>query len=307
MSCGHDVSRQKADRRGPTRALFLTLLLTAGFAVVEIVGGLFANSLAVLADAGHMIGDVSALGISMFAMWMASKPHTRRRTFGFHRTEVLAALLNGGTLVAIAAAICWHAVRRLTTPPEIASGLMMIVAVVGLVVNLSGMWLLGRHRHENLNVQGAFLHILGDALGSVGVLGAAAIIALTGWTPIDAWMSIVISVFIVVAGLRLVKQSVSILLESSPRHLGADELRASLLTVPGIEGIHDLHIWMVTPKFVSLSCHAQLGPGAESDDVLRRARAMLAERYRIDHVTIQPEKTPLCEGVKHCCMKEHRS
>jgi len=225
---------------------------------------------------------------------------------GFHRTEVLAALLNGTTLAAIAFVVCWQAIERLRTPPEIDSGPMIVIAVIGLLVNIGGMWLLGRHRHENLNIQGAFLHILGDALGSVGVLGAAAVITFTGWTPIDAWLSIILSIVILVAGLRLGRESISVLLESSPRHLGADELHTSLLTVPGIEAVHDLHVWMVTPGFVSLSCHAKLSSGAENDEVLRRARAMLTENYRIGHITIQLENNPpLCGDEEYCCTGDH--
>lgn len=282
-------------------------LLTSGFMFAELVGGLVANSLSLVADAGHMVSDAAALGLGLVAMWMASHPHTERRTFGFHRAEILAALANGSLLVAIAILVTWRSILRLRTPQEIESGLMLIVAVIGLAVNLLGMKLLGAHRHENLNVRGAFLHILGDALGSVGVIGAGLVIRFTGWTPIDSLVSIFIAALILVSGARLVRETISVLLESSPRHLDAEAVRRDLISIDGVRDVHDLHIWTVTSGFVSLSCHCEITKSDLADDVLRHATTLLRERYDIRHVTIQPETSQIHEELEHCCRDQHEA
>ena len=291
---------------GSRRAMVIALILTSTFIVVEVIGGILANSLALLADAGHMVSDAAALALSVFAIWMASHPHTEQRTFGFHRAEILAALVNGSALLFIASFITWKAIERLREAPQIASTPMMVVAVSGLIINLTAAWVLGHRREQSLNVRGAFLHVLSDALGSVGVILAAGAIALTGWTAADAIVSILISMLILAAGWRLVRETVSVLLEITPRHVDAQQVRADLETVPGVEGVHDLHIWTVTSGFVSLSCHAQLASDSEADDVLRRATAMLRRRYEISHVTIQPETSVVHEDREHCCLDEHR-
>ncbi|MFQ5788965.1 MAG: cation diffusion facilitator family transporter [Acidobacteriota bacterium] len=312
MTARVDVTRKHVhhqelqDGNGPRRAMLIALALISGFIVVEVVGGILANSLALLADAGHMVSDAAALGLSVFAMWMATRPHTVRRTFGFHRAEILAGLVNGSGLVIIAFAVIWHAAERLREPPEIASGPMLAVATGGLVVNLVAMRILGDHHQHNLNVRGAFLHVLSDTLASVGVILAAAVIAVTGWTSVDGLVSIFISALILVAGLRLVRETVSVLLESSPRHLDTERLHADLEAVPGIREVHDLHVWTVTSGFVSLSCHAALAADSVADDVLRQATAMLRERYNIRHATIQPEKSVIHEASGSCCLDEHR-
>ena len=297
-------SESGADRR---RAMLLAFLLTAGFMVAELVGGILANSLSLIADAGHMLTDAAALGLGLGAMWVASRPHTGRRTFGLHRAEILAALANGSLLVTIAVFVAWQAFERLGTFPEVEGGPMLVIAVVGLAINLVAMHILGGHRHDNLNVRGAFLHVLGDALGSVGVIVAALVIRFTGWTPIDALMSLLISVLILVSGWRLVRETVSVLLESTPRHLDTETLHRDLASIPGVRGVHDLHIWTVASGFVSLSCHAEVVSSEVADDVLRRATALLRDRYAIHHVTIQPETTTIHEELEHCCPDEHAS
>jgi cobalt-zinc-cadmium efflux system protein len=285
--------------------MLVAFVLTAGFMVAELVGGILANSLALVADAGHMMTDAAALGLGLAAMWVASHPHTGRRTFGLHRAEILAALANGSLLVTIAAFVAWRAFERLGTSPDVESGPMLVIAVLGLVVNLVSMQVLGGHRHDNLNVKGAFLHVLGDALGSLGVIVAALVIRFSGWTPIDAIMSLLISALILVSGWRLVRETISVLLESSPRHLDTEALHRDLLAVPGIRDVHDLHIWTVTSGFVSLSCHAEVVSSDVADDVLRRATALLRDRYGIRHVTIQPETTTIHEELDHCCPDDH--
>jgi cobalt-zinc-cadmium efflux system protein len=280
-------------------------LLTSSFMVAELIGGILANSLALVADAGHMVSDAAALGLGLFAMWVASHPHTERRTFGFHRAEILAALVNGTLLMGIALFVAWKALVRIRAPQEIESTLMLVVAFIGLGVNLFALHILGGHRHGSLNVRGAFLHVLGDALGSAGVIVAGLVIRFTGWTPIDSLVSLFIAVLILASGWRLVRETISVLLESSPRHLDSDALRRDLLAIPGVKDVHDLHVWTVTSGFVSLSCHCEIAASELADDVLRRATTLLRERYGIRHVTIQPETSQIHEELEHCCSGEH--
>jgi cobalt-zinc-cadmium efflux system protein len=284
-----------------------SFLLTAGFMLAELVGGILSNSLALVADAGHMASDTVALGLGLVAMWMASHPHTERRTFGFHRAEILAALANGSLLMALSILVIWQAVARLSQPQEIESGLMLLVAVAGLLVNVVALHILGGHRHGSLNVKSAFLHVFGDAIGSAGVIAAGLTIRFTGWTPIDSIVSIGIALLILWSGFGLVRETVSVLLESSPRHLDPDALRRDLLSLEGVLDVHDLHIWTVTSGFVSLSCHCEVASSEMADDVLRRATSLLHERYGIRHVTIQPETSRIHEELEHCCHDPHES
>ncbi len=285
--------------------MVLVFFLTAGFMVAELVGGLLANSLALIADAGHMASDAAARGLGLAAMWIASHPHTERRTFGFHRAEILAALANGSLLMAMSILVVWHAVVRFSNPQPIESGLMLVVAVFGLAVNVVALQVLGGHRHHNLNVRGAFLHVVGDAVGSAGVIAAGLVIRYTGWTPIDSIVSVGIALLILWSGFGLVRETVSVLLESSPPHLDADALRRDLLALDGVRDVHDLHIWTVTSGFVSLSCHCEVDSSEVADDVLRRATAILRERYGIRHVTIQPETSQIHDELEHCCPDRH--
>lgn len=291
--------------RGTRRAMVLAFLLTSGFMAAELVGGMLANSLALIADAGHMVSDAAALGLGLFAMWAASHPHTERRTFGFHRAEILAALVNGLLLVGIALFVSYHAVGRLGEAQEVASGPVLIIAALGLVVNVVALRVLGGHRHANLNVRGAFLHVLGDALGSIGVLISGVVIRFTGWTPVDAIASLFIAALILVAGWRLVREAISVLLESSPRHLDTDALRRDLIAIEGVRDVHDLHVWTVTSGFVSLSAHAEVTSSDIADEVLRAATMLLRERYGIRHVTIQPETSQIHDELEHCCLGDH--
>jgi len=292
---------------GTPRAMVLAFLLTSTIMVVELVGGVWANSLALIADAGHMVSDAAALGLGLFAMWIASRPHTGRRTFGFHRAEILAALANGTLLIAIAFSIAYHAFGRLREAPAIASGPVLVIAAVGLIVNLVALRILDTHRHGSLNVRGAFLHVVGDALGSVGVLVSGAVIHWTGWTRIDAIVGVFIAALIVVSGYRLVRETVSVLLESSPSGIDTDAVRRDLTEIEGVRDVHDLHVWMVTSGFVSLSAHAEVTSSDIADDVLRRATTLLRERYGIRHVTIQPETTQIHDELEHCCLGDHQA
>jgi cobalt-zinc-cadmium efflux system protein len=238
-------------------------------------------------------------------MWVASHPHTERRTFGFHRAEILAALVNGSMLVGIALFVGYHAIGRLREAQEVASGPVLVIAAVGLVVNLVAMHVLGGHSHDNLNVRGAFFHVLSDALGSIGVLVSGLVIRFTGWTPIDAIVGLLIGVLVLASGWRLVRETVSVLLESSPRNLDTDALRRDLTEIEGVRDVHDLHVWTVTSGFVSLSAHAEVTSSDIADDVLRRATVLLRERYGIRHVTIQPETSQIHDELEHCCLGDH--
>lgn len=297
---GHPPSKRKT-----RRAMKIAFLVTSVFMLAELVGGILANSLALVADAGHMVTDAAALGLGLAAMWVASHPHTERRTFGFHRAEILAALVNGSVLVAIALFVSWRALERLQVAQEVESGLMLVIAVIGLVVNLTVLRILGTHQHGNLNIRGAFLHVLGDAVGSAGVVVAGIVIRWTGWTPIDAIVSLFIAALILVSGFRLVRETVSVLLESSPRHLDPDAVRRDLVDIPGVRDVHDLHVWTVTSGFISLSCHCEVESSELADDVLRAATSLLRDRYGIRHVTIQPETSRIHDELEHCCLDEH--
>ena len=272
-------------------ALGAALVCTLTIAVAEFVGGIWANSLALQGDAGHMLSDTAALGVSFLAAWLATRPMTARRTFGFHRAEVLAALLNSIFLLGIAGWVGIRAVGRLGHTHDVQAIPVLIIAIVGLVVNLVALRLLGHHQHSNLNIRGAFLHVLGDTLGSAGVIVSALVIWFTGWTTVDALVSLGITALLLLSGGRLLRDSVSVLMLTTPAEVDADAVREGLLALPGIRGIHDLHIWTVNSGFVSLSCHADIEEDTAPDVILKSATALLRDRFGIRHVTIQPEAT----------------
>ena len=275
--------------RGPqSRRLWIVLGLTAAFMVAEVVGGVLSNSLALLADSGHMLADVGALALSLIAMRMALHPPSPDRTFGYVRMEILAALVNGATLLLVSGWIVWEAWGRLGAPQEVDGPLMMAVAGVGLIVNVVGAGLLHSHAHENLNVRGAYLHVLGDLLGSIGAIGAGALILLTGWTPIDAIVSIAIAGLIVLGAWRLVKEATGVLLEMVPAHVDMEDVLEDLQSIPNVHNVHDLHVWTLTSGFVALSGHAVLDDPTHHQRVLDEIRARM-ERRGIGHVTFQLE------------------
>jgi cobalt-zinc-cadmium efflux system protein len=289
---GHNhASPGLAGRNNPaaTRRLGLVLGITAGYAMAELVGGWLSNSLALLADAGHMLTDIMALALAWLAAWTARRPPDPSRTYGYKRVEILAALFNGVALVVIALFIFLEAAKRFTNPPEVAFGLMAAVAAGGLVVNIVGARLLHGHQH-GMNVRAAYLHVLGDLLGSIGTLVAAAAIGLFGWYWADPAISIVIGAVIVFGAIRLVLDSVNVLLEGAPAHLNTEEVRVCLTGLEGVADVHDLHLWSLggtdTPL---LSAHLLMDGTLTSDRVLRRATRELRERFGIDHATLQLE------------------
>jgi cobalt-zinc-cadmium efflux system protein len=271
-----------------TRPLATVLALTAGYAVVELIGGWLTNSLALLADAGHMLTDVLALALALLAAWSARRPPDESRTYGYQRVEILTALLNGVALTVIAVFILIEAWERLMQPPAVEPLGMAGIAAGGLLVNLVGAVLLRRHRH-GMNVRAAYLHVLGDLLGSIGTLAAAALVGLYGWLWADPAVSAVIGAIIVWGAVRLVLDSVHVLLEGTPAHLDATEVRAVLAGLAGVSGVHDLHLWSLGGESPLLTAHLVLDHSRAAPEVLRAATAALRERFGIDHATLQLE------------------
>ena len=288
-------------------ALTIALVLTSAFLVVEAVGGVLTGSLALVSDAGHMLSDAGALALSLLAVWLASRPHTHRRTYGYHRAEIVAALANGVILAALAVYLFIEAVGRLSDPPDVDSVPMLAIACVGLAVNLVSGGILARAGDGSLNVRSAFWHVAGDALGSVGAIVAGVVMVATGWYLADPLISIGIAALILLSGLRITREALSIVLESAPRHLNIDEIRQDLLALPSVTDVHDLHVWTITSGFVALSAHVRIGQGADPAALVRDASALLADRYDIHHVTVQPESEPVHAGASlgACCLGEH--
>ena len=291
---GHGHLREGASTRG----LRWALALTAGFLVVEVVGAFAANSLALLADAGHMLTDVAALALSLFVAWISRKPATPQKTFGYWRWEILAAFLNGAALLLVSVGIVWEAVERLREPEPLASGLMMAVAAAGLVVNLISARLLHEGSASSLNVRGAYLHVLSDLLGSVAAIVAAIVVQSTGLLVADPIASIVMTVLVVRASWRLVRESVDILLESTPASVPLASVRTQLAAIPGIESVHDLHVWTVTSGVIAMSVHAVVRDPERHQHVLEHVHDAM-KLFGIQHVTVQLERREMYERETH--------
>jgi cobalt-zinc-cadmium efflux system protein len=286
-------SREGANAR-VTGALRTALILTSAFMVAEVVGGLMSNSLALLADAGHMLTDVGALAFSLFVSWLARQPATPKRTYGYLRFEILAALLNGATLLAVSAAIIWEAIGRLSAPEPIATGVMLWVAVAGLIVNIISARLLHGSADHSLNVRGAYLHVISDLLGSVAAIAAALLVRYFGWAIADPIASILMTALIVRGSWKLVRESVDILLESTPSHIDVAEVRRRLEAIEDVESVHDLHVWTLTSGVVALSAHAVVREAAVHQKALEEMTAQAAA-MGINHTTIQVEKRELAD------------
>lgn len=282
-------------RAQDARALGWASVLTAIFLVVELVGGYVTNSLALLSDAAHMFTDVAALGLGMFALRMASRPATERNTYGYHRAEILAALLNGVTLCLAVAWIFHEAYERLWQPPEVRSVGLIVVALGGLAVNIVCARLLAPHREGSLNLRAAFLHVLADLLGSVGAIIAGIVMMWTGWYAADAVAAFFIGSLVLVSSWNLIREAVDILMEAVPSHISLDELRGDLERVNGTETVHDLHVWTLTTGRYALSAHAVIDGSVDGESVLESMRQLLASRFNVEHVTIQLERVRPCE------------
>jgi cobalt-zinc-cadmium efflux system protein len=269
------------------RVLGVVLALTLSFTVVEVVGGLLTGSLALLADAAHMLSDNLAITIALVAVWLAGRPSTPERSFGYQRAEILAALANGVILVALAIWIFVEAWGRLSDPPEVLAGWVAVVAVGGLVVNLTAAWILHRAGHDTLNIRATLRHVLADALGSAGVLVAAVVILATGWRYADPIAGAVIGVLVLASSWSVLRDSVHILLEGTPRGIDARELGRRLADVPGVVDVHDLHVWTITSGFPALSAHVLVERGDDCHARRRELEALLLEEYGIEHTTLQ--------------------
>jgi cobalt-zinc-cadmium efflux system protein len=278
----------------PLTRLAVVLGLTLVSMVVEAVGGWISGSLALLADAGHMLTDVGALGLSLLSAWIALRPASQSKTYGYQRWEILAALINGAALFGIAGWVVVEAVQRIQHPEPIRAGLFLAIAAGGLLVNLVSLGILHGIRDGSLNARGAYLHVMGDALGSVGALAAAAVIATTGWILADPIISIGLALLILIGAWRLLRESTDILLESVPGHVSMVEVQRRMLDVPGVIAVHDLHVWAVTSKLVAMSGHAIVPDLGNHPEVLERIRSEL-DRLGIGHVTIQLEVQHECE------------
>jgi len=286
---GHEVHTTAAARsRG---ALVATLGLTAGFLVVEAIAALVTGSLALFADAGHMLADAGGLALALFAVWIAARPATAEKTYGYYRVEILAALVNAVVLLGVAGWILFEAWQRMFTPPAIAATPMLIVASVGLLVNLVCAWLLHAGAGESLNVRAAYLEVLSDAMTSAGVIVAAAVVLLTGWTLADPITSAVIAVMIVARTWALLKQAVNVLLEGTPAHLELGEIEQAMRDVPGVQRVHDLHVWTLTSGREAMSAHVVVTDVRESARLLEELHTVLHARFGIDHTTMQLESS----------------
>lgn len=274
------------------RRVIGAFLLTAGFMVVEVVGAVISGSLALLADAGHMLTDAGALGLAWYAFHVARRAITTKHSYGQHRFQVLAALVNGVALIGIVVWIIVAAVERLNQPVAVLGGPMLVIAVAGLVVNIAAFAILRGGDRRNLNVRGATLHVLGDLLGSLAAIAAAVVILLTGWMAIDPILSIFVALLILRGAWVLVGESWHVLMEGAPELIDTAELRAGLLrAVPGLVDIHHIHVWSLTPERPLITLHARIAETAHHDEVLHRLQHELAGHYRIEHSTIQIERS----------------
>jgi cobalt-zinc-cadmium efflux system protein len=295
---GHGHHHHHGDG-GSAGRLAIVLLLTAFYMVAEVVGGIASHSLALIADAGHMLSDVAALGLSLFAAWIARRPPTPARSYGYYRTEILAALANAATLIAISIWVCIEAWRRLHAPPEVAGRMVMMVAAGGFLVNVAGMWVLNGGRQDNLNVRGAWLHVATDALGNIGTVIAGAMVAYLGLAWADPAASVLIALLVCWSSWSLLKESVEVLMEGTPSGIDPDRVRDAMHAVAGVRAVHDLHIWSITSGQVSLSAHIDVDGSRTDREVLPALCATLRDRFHISHVTLQLEAGCVAADALH--------
>ncbi|MGA8879661.1 MAG: cation diffusion facilitator family transporter [Azonexus sp.] len=287
MSIGDHAHEHSHHHSAAGKALGIALILTLGFSVVELIAGWRAGSLALMADAGHMVTDGAALGLSAFAAWLASLPPSRRHTYGLGKAELLAALINALSMLVVVFFIGWEAWQRLQSPGLIDGATVGVVALIGLVINLAVAWILSRGE-QNLNVRAALLHVMGDALGSVAAIVAGGVIYFTGWTPIDPLLSLLIGGLILSSSVRLLKEALHGTLDGVPAHIDLDDLGRRLAGVPGVREVHDLHVWPIGAERLALSAHVRLENLAGWPQILDEL-SEIAEHQGIEHVTFQPE------------------
>jgi cobalt-zinc-cadmium efflux system protein len=288
-------------REGNKKGLLIALIITTGIMFLEFFGGLITNSLALLSDSGHMLSDASSLALSLGAMWFAGRAATPAKTYGYYRFEILAAFLNGVTLFLIAGFIVYEAYERMFDPPTVSSGTMMLIAFIGLLANLLSAWALIKKGDvkDNVNLRSAYLHVLGDALGSVGAILAGAIMLLFDWYWADPIISVLVALLILKSAWGIISHSVHILMEGTPAGIDTQSVRDELESIPGVRNIHDLHIWTITSGMNSLSCHILIKDEEDGQAILQKAINIIEEKFHINHTTIQVEKSQLSHGEVH--------
>ncbi|EWG08505.1 cation diffusion facilitator family transporter [Cytobacillus firmus] len=294
----HGHNHFEETREGNKKGLIIALVITTGIMILEFFGGLITNSLALLSDSGHMLSDASSLFLSLIAIWFASRPPSPRKTYGFYRFEILAALFNGVTLFVIAGFIVKEAYGRFFEPPTVASGTMMLIASVGLIANLISAWSLMRKGDvkNNVNLRSAYLHVLGDALGSIGAIIAGILMLLFDWYVADPIISVLVALLILKSAWGIIKHSVHILMEGTPITIDQEKVRAALTEIDGVINIHDLHIWTITSGLDSLSCHILIEDNRDSQEILQQAISKINEKFHIEHTTIQIETSSIAHN-----------
>lgn len=311
MGDGHDHTHGSNKR-----TLKIAFLITALYMIIEAAGGILTNSLALLADAGHMLSDAVSLGVGVLAFTLGEKAPDQSKTYGYKRFEILAAVFNGVTLVLISFYIFYEAFGRFSDPPAVASGGMLAIAVIGLLVNILVAWILmrGGDTEENLNLRAAFLHVLGDLLGSVGAITAALLILFFGWSLADPIASVIVAILVLLSGWRVTKDAIHVLMEGTPRNVEINQVIQAIETIPGVANVHDLHVWSITSGQNALSGHVVVEEGITFDDcqnLLRSIEEAMAKQ-RIGHVTIQMEnkghphmESAICQNTAHVHKDHH--
>lgn len=296
---GHSHSHAHTSNK---KSLTLAFFLIAGFMIVEVIGGFVTNSLALLSDAGHMLSDAAALGLSLLAMIWGQRKASTSKTYGYKRFEVLAAFINGIALVVISLYIFWEAFQRFSQPPGVASTGMLIIAIIGLLVNIAAAYVLmkGEGASSNLNMRSALLHVMGDMLGSVGAIAAALLIMAFGWNLADPIASVIVAVLVLISAYRVTRDSVHILMEGTPVDIDTTQMTADLQGIEHVLGVHDLHVWSLTSELPLLSCHLRISDMSQGTAILQAARTLLQGQYGIGHVTIQLETPEIA-----CTTNEH--
>lgn len=291
----HDSPHSRGSNR---RRLAAVLALTLVYMLAEVIGGFVTNSLALLSDAGHMLADVASLVLALFAIGFATRPVNPKKTYGYYRMEILAALANGAALVVIALLISYEAFHRFKLPEEVKGAEVTFIAFGGLVVNIISAFVLHSASEENLNMRGAFLHVIGDALGSVGAILAGALIWLWGWTLADPVISVVMCLLIIYSSWQLIRESVNVLLEGTPSHISIRALVEEMDAVPGVASVHDLHVWTISSGMEALSAHVTIEPDASHRTILEALQERLRSEFNIGHLTIQIESADEADSDK---------
>jgi len=300
-SVRHDHTHRHDRTSESSRRLRIVLLLTAGYMIAEAIGGWLTGSLALLADAGHMFTDAAALILALTAVWFGSRPATPKKTFGYYRLEIIAALVNGVALVVIALLIFYGAYQRWLDPPIVRTGPMILIAIGGLVINLICAWILHGRDEIDLNMRGAWLHVMGDALGSIAAIVAGICMMFFGWYAADPFFSVVISLLIIVGSVRLIRESTNILLEGTPAHINLAAVEDAILDTAGVNNVHDLHVWTITSGREALSAHVIHAYSISQPDLLKELRTKLHDRFGVDHLTIQMETPDFEDETFHFC------